>query len=417
MLVKDNKLQTYRYWDIQIPSDKVRISNDLITKCRNLILDSASLRLRSDVQTGGTLSGGLDSSTLTCLIDQNLVNDKYPVFTVQFPGYKNDESRFVNEVVSKSEHLQLFNYLPTHDELINDLPKIIWYQDEPFGDSSIFAHYLLMKVVKEKGVKVVLTGQGADEVFGGYLSYYRAFLGSLLLQGQILSLSNEIKTRARVTNESQFQLYTGAVYHALPLYLKNKLQTLCLDWQSDWISRDLRRSVSRNFHKEATIQCSYFDWYLYQAIYKWSLPHLLHYDDRNSMAYGIESRAPYLDYRLIELLFSTCDEAKISNGQTKTLLRSVSKGIVPNSITSRIEKIGFFTPMDDWLAKSGDFIYDNLNSNFAKQNSYFSSTKLLKLVQRLINGEQKFMSQVWRGLSLSVWHETIVKNHNNKGLI
>ena len=73
--------------------------------------------------------------------------------------------------------------------------------------------------------------------------------------------------------------------------------------------------------------------------------------------------------------------------------------------------------MDDWLAKSGDFIYDNLNSNFAKQNSYFSSTKLLKLVQRLINGEQKFMSQIWRGLSLSVWHETVVKNHNNKGLI
>jgi asparagine synthase (glutamine-hydrolysing) len=409
LIVKDGSLQMRCYWDIQIPPQKQPVTDALVTQCRDLLRNAARLRLRSDAAVGGTLSGGLDSSILACLIDQELISNTYHVFSAQFPGHPLDEGSYVDDVIAQAQHLRLHAITPSYQELIDDLPKLIWHQDEPFGDTSIYAHYRLMQLARQNGIKVILTGQGADEIFGGYWSYYRAFLGNLLIARRIRSLRQEIRDRAKITGEAPLALLKAAVYHALPPRLRTQIQSFVLCRQADWISSEFRRFGARHRFDPAPDGWSQFDWYLYESLRKWSIPHLLRHDDRNSMAFGVESRVPYLDYRLVQLLFSSTDDAKIAHGRTKVLLRCAGEDMIPASIAARNDKIGFYTPMAEWLDNARDFIGDMLSTDFARQNPYFSAQRLSCMLQGLSVGKCRSISPLWWGLSLCLWHEVMVK--------
>ena len=409
LFIKDGVLSINRYWEIEVLSETSPVTDDLTEQCREILLDATRLRLRSDVRVGGTLSGGIDSATLVCLIDQQLVNNTYHVFSAQFPGHQNDESKYVRDVMAKAKHLELHEITPSAQKLTEDLPRLMWHQDEPFGDTSIYAHYCLMKVAKQYGVKVVLTGQGADEVFGGYWSYYRAFLGHLLLKGQFSWLQREIKERAKITGEKPHSLWLAAIYHALPPSIRTQIRSKAIRREADWINPEFKRQTAQERFEAALPGWSRFNWYLYEAIRKWSIPHLVHHDDRNSMAFGIESRAPYLDYRLAHLLFSTADDAKIAHGRMKVLLKQVGKGIIPPSITARNDKIGFYTPMLQWLGDAREFILDVLNSDFARQTPYLRAPQLFRLAQEVFEGNTHKVSPLWWSVSLCLWHEVVVK--------
>jgi len=410
MTFKRGDLRMVRYWEIQPGQQKIQLNSDLVGRCRDLLLDAARLRLRSDVPVGGTISGGIDSATLTCLVDRFLATDTYNVFSAQFPSHEKDESAYVQDLMREGNHLRLHLVTPSHDELIDDLGRLMWHQDEPFGDTSIYAHYRLMRLANENGIKVILTGQGADEVFAGYWSYYRAYLGHLLATGQLKAMHAEMYRRTAITSEKSRSLLTSALYHASPPGLRSHLQTRALRRRSYWLAPTLARSERLDTFTTRRNGWSRFDWYLYESIQRWSVPHLLRHDDRNSMAFGVESRVPYLDYRLVELLFATADEAKISGGRMKTLLRLAGKGIIPASITSRNDKIGFFTPMADWLARSKAFVDDLLYSDFAQRNSYFDWRMVSKMPERLLAGDNSVASPMWWCLSLCLWHHVVVES-------
>jgi asparagine synthase (glutamine-hydrolysing) len=407
LIIKNGELRTCRYWDIDGAGPKRDVTGDLIAECRELLTDAARLRLRSDVPVGGTLSGGIDSATITALVDQRLATGVYHVFSVQFPGHQQDESRYVSELAAQSSHVRLHMLTPRSAELVQDLPRLIWHQEEPFGDTSVYAHYRLMQLARENGVKVLLTGQGADEVFCGYGSYYRAYLGHLLACARISTLIQEIRKRQQIAGENVPDLVRAAFYHAAPPWLRTRVQSAVLHHNSSWLRPEVANLVMRRRFWRRPKGWSRLDWYLYEALRKWSLPHILRHDDRNSMAFGIESRAPYLDFRLAELLFSTADEAKVANGRMKTLLRGIGTGLIPESITNRTDKIGFFTPLGDWLADAREFTFDLLNTEFAKTNPYFSAQTLSQMAAG--SPDSSLAGPLWWGLSLSLWYEVMVR--------
>lgn len=412
-IIKDGKLWMERFWEMPVFEKKRPVTQDLVEECRTLLLDATRLRLRSDVPVGGTLSGGIDSTTLTCLVDQRLSTQPYHVFSTQFAGHVNDESQYVSDVMAGARHLQLHLTLPTSQELMDTLTKLMWHQDEPFGDTSIFAHYCLMQLARAHGIKVVLTGQGADEIFSGYWSYYRAWLGQLLVEGRLALLQREIQVRRRITGETHASLYQAAIYHALPAQLRTQIQSARLYRQANWLNPEFKQSVRRERFDPAPTGWSRFDWYLYESLTKWSVPHLVHHDDRNSMAFGVESRAPFLDYRLVQFLFSTADGAKHADGRMKVLLRRAGEGIIPPSVTSRNDKIGFYTPMAQWLTGAREFAYDLLGTDFARKNPYFSTDSFVPMVEDVLAGNARHASQVWWGLSLCLWHEVMIKQNQS----
>jgi asparagine synthase (glutamine-hydrolysing) len=409
LILKNGLVTDHRYWEIQAAREVLPVTEELTEQCRELILDAARLRLRSDVPVGGTLSGGIDSTVLTCLIDQRLVNQTYHVFSAQFRGHQQDESRYVNDVMARAKYLELHEITPSSQQLIDDLSELMWHQEEPFGDTSIYAHFCLMRLARQHGVKVILTGQGADEVFGGYWSYYRAFLGHLLVTGQLGGLQREVRERAKITGEKLFNLGLAAAYHALPSSLRTQVQSLILYQGASWINPELKRQITRQRFDTIPAGWSRFNWYLYESIRKWSIPHLVHHDDRNSMAFSIESRAPYLDYRLAQLLFSTADDAKIANGRMKVLLRRASEGIVPETVTARNDKIGFYTPMSRWLSEAREFVWGALNTDFARNNPYFHTSQLQRMAEEVFEGNSRWASPLWWALSLSLWYDVVVK--------
>jgi asparagine synthase (glutamine-hydrolysing) len=416
LILKDGALRAYQYWQLQPSPEPLPITEELDERCRELILDAARLRLRSDVPVGGTLSGGIDSATLTCLIDQRLADQTYHVFSAQFHGHQHDESQYVRDVMAQARHLELHETTPSARQLLDELPQLFWHQEEPFGDTSIYAHYCLMRLTRQQGVKVILTGQGADEVFGGYGSYYRAFLGHLLRKGRIGGLRREIRARSSISGEKPLSLQLASIYHALPSSLRTHVQSLALYQRSDWINPDFKRRITRQRFDAVPPGWSRFNWYLAEAISKWSIPHLVHHDDRNSMAFSIESRAPYLDYRLAQLLFSTADEAKISNGRMKVLLRRASQGIIPQSITARNDKIGFYTPMSQWLSEAREFIWETFDTNFARENPYLHAPQVTRMAQEVLQGNFRWASPLWWSLSLCLWHEVVVKGKEQPAL-
>jgi asparagine synthase (glutamine-hydrolysing) len=399
-------VQTREYWRLEPTEEKRPFDARLIEQCRDLLLDATRVRLRSDVPVGGTLSGGIDSATLTCLVDQFCGLPNYPVFTVQFPGHAQDESRYVRDVVAESRALQLHTLTPSADDLLGDLQRVLWHQDEPFADTSIFAHYRIMQLVRDEGVKVVLTGQGADEIFAGYASYYSAYLGHLAATAQVGTLGREIRARSRSTGESAAGLLRSALYHATPAGIRSRVHARVAGRTAPWLKPGA--STPPRFVAPPD-GWSGFDWYLHESLRKWAIPHLLRQDDRNSMAFSIESRAPFMDYRLVELLFSTEDGAKVGGGESKRLLRAAGMGVVPASVSARRDKIGFYTPMTDWLRDSRDLVQDVLSSDFASSNPFFDAAPLRSAADAMFRGDRRHVHAVWMAFCLTLWHHTVVE--------
>jgi asparagine synthase (glutamine-hydrolysing) len=409
LTVSDGVLRQERYWDVDASARKRPMTPQLVEECRELLVDAVRLHTRSDVPVGVTLSGGIDSATLTCLLDREVLRSDFHAFSALFPGGRADESRYARDVAASSGHIKLHVDTPTSEELIRDLPRLLWSQDEPFGDTSIYAHYRLMRMASGAGVKVILTGQGADEVFAGYGSYFHAYLGQLLASAQLGKLWREIGSRARLLGTSRRALAAAAVYHTLPSRLRTRVQTQTLFRRASWVRPGVKRAATRERFDPPGRGWTRFDWYLYESMYKWSIPHLVHHDDRNSMAFSVESRVPYLDYRLVNFLFATEDEAKIEDGRLKTLLREAGRGIIPASVTERTDKIGFYTPMDSWLSNSRGLILDAINTDFMRNNPYLEPGEFQRVAVAFLEGRGEYASPVWWGVCFSLWHEHVVK--------
>ncbi|HET6253847.1 MAG TPA: asparagine synthase (glutamine-hydrolyzing) [Puia sp.] len=332
------KKEIHRYWEPLASNGKSEAGKKesaVREEFDALLSASIQRRLRSDVAVGASLSGGLDSSAIVARTLRILDRPDPPnpfttfsaffpftTFSAVFPGFEKDETRFIRQV---TRHLNLTNYpiTPTADDLIRDLARLAAQQEEPFQSSSIYAQYRVYSLAARHGVKVLLDGQGADELLAGYPKYFtwywRERYGSNRLIAWLPNKAAAFRRRDRIAQQhanrdlsNDFIRESGISYYHLPPF--NRLNDV-----------------------------------LYYNALTNGLEELLRYADRNSMAHGVEIRLPFLDHRLAEFLFSLPARFKIREGWTKWLLRITTGTALPPEIVWRKDKIGYEPPQYQWM--------------------------------------------------------------------
>lgn len=387
-------------------------ANNYSQELKEYIYNAVKLRLRSDVPIGSCLSGGLDSSSIVCLISEISKKDVMPqlgfkqnVFTAAYLDKDVDESKYAEIVVEKSGAQWHLTY-PTEDGLIEDLNDIIYYQEIPFGSTSIYAQYKVMQLAKEKGIKVLLDGQGGDELFTGYYSYYPVFFKEILYNVDIKRLLKEwsnlenspITKRYLLSELMKHLLVDRLIPDAFLSTLYYKTQNRAKYFNRDFINKfkDRLRFYIQKLPKRLNEQ-------LYLYITGKNLKALLRYEDRNSMRFSIEARTPFADdIQLIEYVFNIPSSYKIYNGWSKYLLRESMKGILPEEIRLRKDKVGFATPEKKWLWKNKDLFLKILIDNKKLLADYIN---LNLVIEDFNNGKifkEKFL--IWRIINFTIWY-------------
>ena len=346
-----------------------------------ILESSIKLRLRSDVKLGTCLSGGLDSSLITALAsreNQKTRNIPLLAYTASSSDAQNDESHFAKEVVDEFGCDWIVSK-PTESDFIESLDEIIKVQEEPFRSPSIVMQHKIMSESKKLGCIVLLDGQGGDELFLGYERYYIPYLRCLGLLNRVIEFVNIIK----------FSKLSTSKLWALYIYISNSLiRKKVLSSRVNFIKKSHLKDVSWEYLKE--LSSANINIIQELEINKFTLPALLRYEDKNSMHCSIETRLPFLDFRLVECALALKIEHKINKGWTKYILREIADDILPPNIAWRRRKYGFEFP-GDWL----------------KDESFFlSEIKKSKMINELCEGELSLINDknlVWRMYNLSRW--------------
>lgn len=344
------------YYQPKLRIDHAISYQDAADEFRNLLTDSVRLRLRSDVPVGSCLSGGLDSSSIVCIM-HNLLAQKgqsggQHTFSSHFEEKEANELEYMQEVIGAVSVEPHFIY-PTPNDLMQDLKRLIWHQEEPFGSTSIFAQWSVFKLVHENGIKVMLDGQGADEMLAGYIPLSFYYFKELHEKRAYARLMWETSWHARRHGKPLLSLLPNAVASWLQRFPLRK-RTNDGSPTINWIAPDLEKQFREQSYYLDNQQIKPFGPFehlnntLYQLTFINNIPQLLKYEDRNSMAFSVESRVPFLDYRLVEFAFSLPSHFKIRNGFTKRILRDSMAGVLPEKIRWRTSKLGFATPEQKW---------------------------------------------------------------------
>ncbi len=339
-------------------------------KFKEQFLDSVRLRLRADVTVGSCLSGGLDSSAIVCAVsklrEKNNLMEKQMTISSCFKESeekKYDEQEFIDSVIRETQ-VNSHKIFFSHKELWEDIDKIIWHMDEPFTTMSICAQWAVFKAAKEKGLKVMLDGQGADEQLAGYSSFYSPAFAELWKKKKFIKLWFEVKwfNKHRAKSEDlSAEIYLLSAIQNLNLTEKIIWKKKINAFAIQYLNRSMKTEIESNrgvypfsnydVEPLKLYASDNFEQFTLDMIYV-NLRSLLHFEDRNSMAHSIESRVPFLDYRLVETIFSMPSHYKLRNGVTKAVMRRGLKGILTEKVRRRNSKLGFATPEDIWMKKN-----------------------------------------------------------------
>jgi asparagine synthase (glutamine-hydrolysing) len=387
VVTKDGAQPPFQYWDVKVNreiQDNVPDA-EVASMLRSLLHDATSIHLRSDVAVGTCLSGGIDSSALTAIIN-GLIREEAPAsvgarqktFSVVFSDKRFDESRFIDEIVAVTG-VDAYRTEPSPENIWNDIDRLVYMQDEPFGSLSIYAQYCVMQLASER-VKVVLDGQGADELMAGYLAYQGSFIGGLIRSLHALTCLKEIVGSIRY--------HRGFFRSAGEQLFVRKDRRGLLKFTAPRIDRYRGR----------------LDDVLYRELTSTNLPALLHYEDRNSMAFSIESRVPYLDVRFVEYAASLPLNQKIRKGITKIALRNAIKGIIPESIRCRMDKMGFVTPEEIWMKGAlCPYVLELLNSEDFQKRSFWDADAVVRNYLSFLDGKYAYSPEIWRIVCTELW--------------
>lgn len=312
-------------------------------KIQEILVSAVKLRMRSDVPVGSCLSGGLDSSILIgILFSHAAAAEGYPTFTASFPEHRIDETGYI-DMLNKKYPFNNIRTFPTAMQAYEKLRDFVYANDEPTTSYSFFSQYEVMKLAKENGVTVLLDGQGGDECFAGYQYFHGFNFYGLFRNKKWMRLGNELlKSIIRKQDKSAYQTF---MFQALPdslrkIVLLRTIPYMKPDFFYEYIETSL---IYNNFFNADDLNQSLVRHFQYK------LEHLLRMEDRNSMAFSIEARLPYLDYRLIEYVLSISGDLKIKNGETKYLQKISLGEYTTQEILNRKDKIGFGTPGEEWM--------------------------------------------------------------------
>jgi asparagine synthase (glutamine-hydrolysing) len=394
--LRDGNITVRPYWRPQrvtVPQNY----DDAAEELRGLLADSIRLRLRSDVPVGTSLSGGIDSSAIVALSASIAGDHTRHAFTARFPGFERDEWSYAEAVARAAGVAQHHGVQPTGDELLEDLEDVVRCQGEPFGSASIYAQWRVMRAAREEGITVLLDGQGADELFGGYPS---AIGWAVRSQGTKAIMRGLLSGKERGT----VFLATGNRV-GLPMPLVSVYRRL---HTTPYASADVRDAVAR-LPRLATSDGGFrtpLARELIRQTFHTSLPDLLRYADRNSMTHSREVRLPFLDRRVAEFALSLPAEFLYRDGATKAILRHAVRGVVPGEVLARTDKIGYEPPQAHWFAKPSFLarISDVLLDPQARARGIYDPAGI---ETDLRAGRWRDPNGIWRALNLELW----LRNH------
>ncbi|MBK7212894.1 MAG: asparagine synthase (glutamine-hydrolyzing) [Bacteroidales bacterium] len=414
----DFEITERKYWEPNFKLDRYHTEEYFIVELRKILEETISQQLRSDVPLGTYLSGGLDSSLVT-ILSSKFLDNKIQAFSGAFrEGPEFNELEYAR-VAAKAANADLHEIYPTEDEFIDLLPKLIYHLDEPVAGPGLFPQYIVSRHAA-KHVKVVLGGQGGDEIFGGYARYLVAYLEQAL-KGAIFESNEEgehiVSLKSMIANLPSLRQYTpmlksfwkeGAFEPMDKRYyhLINRMSSLDGLFQQDFINQRDDKAIFGKFsgyfnHSDTK---SYFNKMTHFDMFG-SLPGLLQVEDRVSMAVSIESRVPLLDRRIVDLISVMPAGMKFKGGEMKYLLKRAIHDLIPEPIMNRKDKMGFPVPLHIWSQnKAKPFINDILLSKKARERNIINT----QFVEKLINSEQPFSRGLWGLLSLELWFNQFI---------
>lgn len=402
--------ELHRYVDLE-PQAPLDLSfEEAASGLRERFLESVRLHLRSDVPVGTALSGGIDSSSIIAAMRH-----------VEGPGLSLHAFSYVAEdpVLSEERWIDLAGQAagavvhkvrPRAEELIADLDDLLDAQGEPFGSTSIYAQYRVFRLAREAGIKVMLDGQGADELLAGYDPFVAARLASLLRQGQL----GAAVRLARAAQQTRGLRLPPLLARAFGLLVPGALegparglvgQELAPPWlNEDWFAARGVHTLplgQRRGHELLRAR-------LVDSLLETSLPMLLRYEDRNSMHFSIESRVPFLTVELARFALALPEEYLVARDATsKSVFRAAMRGIVPDPILDRRDKIGFATPERRWLGTLQPWVEAVLEGEAARATPALRWPVLRAEWERIVSGKRRFDFRVWRWINLIHWSQRL----------
>lgn len=384
--LKTNNFEIKRYYDVKKEEMKLD-ENSSIERYKAKLTDAITLRLRSDVKVGTCLSGGLDSSSIAAIasdIYNTKANDRFAAIHAKSSQKSSDESLFANEVADNC-NLDLNIIEPTQNEFINSIDEVVYTQEEPFGGPSVFMQYFVMKKSKEIGCTVLLDGQGGDETLVGYERYYPAYLMSLGFFDFIKGFFNSSEN-SKLTKK---ELLAYFVY-----FTKSKIRIKRLKNKNKFIKKEYFDLASFDvLEKNAKSYLNLFELQR-EEIFHTQMPHLLRYEDRNSMRHSIETRLPFIDFRVVETALSIDNKYKIKDGWTKYILRKIVDKILPKNIVWRKNKFGFEAPVKSWIDAIDSKIIETINKSI-----------ILDEILNAIDFKKLDLTQKWKLFNIAKWEE------------
>lgn len=407
------------YWDTNYHIDNYHTEDYFIDRVRATLEDSVRLQIRSDVPLGGYLSGGIDSSLVCSLASQHL-ETPLPMFHGRFSeGEAYDESLYAKAVAQHSNGLYL-ETVPTAEDFVTSFPDLIYALDEPLAGPGLFPQYAVSKLARQH-VKVVLGGQGGDEIFGGYARYLVGYLEQAL-KGAIFETREEgnhlVTLESIIPQLPLLKQYRPLLSHFMSKGLFDDMDAryFHLIDRSQGMNTLLHPEAIQNFDRAVLFESfqkvfnhpdteSYINKMTHFDL-KTLLPALLQIEDRVSMAVSLESRVPFLDTRMVDLVTTMPPPLKFQAGRTKHILKKSIRNVLPNLILDRKDKMGFPVPLTEWM-KGGvvrDFVGDTLLSTRSMQRGVFKEDSLRNMMSNQGVGAR----QLWGALSLELWYQRFI---------
>lgn len=397
------------WWQPSISLDDSWSFDAASERLREMFLENVRQHMRSDVPLGAALSGGIDSSAIVCAMRH--LDPKADLHTFSYiarDSLVSEESwiDLINNHVQASSH----KVVVSADELAADLNDLINTQGEPFGSTSIYAQYRVFRLARENGITVTLEGQGADEVMGGYNGYPGQRLRSLLEQGEIRQAFSFLNGWAEWPGRSRLEGLKRLVGEYSEGRLHDMLRSLNgMNSTPDWLRPEPLRDHGVHLGFPAVTHIDRQTGRrmmaaLADTLSQRGLLGLLRHGDRNSMRFSVESRVPFLTTDMADFMLSLPEEFLVSpKGETKHLLRSALRGIVPDVVLDRRDKIGFATPEQQWLMGMADTIRGWLAEDLGLP--FLDQGKLLEHFEQVVSGQRPYSWQVWRWVNFAQWYK------------
>ncbi|MEX2014247.1 MAG: asparagine synthase (glutamine-hydrolyzing) [Parcubacteria group bacterium] len=388
-----------KYWQFAFKPDDSLDEEATRQKILETMKDSVSHHMIADVPVGSFLSGGIDSSIIATLMQKIRGKEKIKTFTVGFESLSESKEALETSEALESDHHEI---TVSASEYFKNLPKAIWHFDEPVADPSALGLYFLAREAA-KHVKVVLSGEGSDELFGGYNIYLEPFArrkiawlpASLLYFITSLPFEFKGKNYARRASQKFEERYIGNA----SVFDKEEARKLWKASVPASLSLENLYREARNLSESAKMQ--------YIDIHTWLVGDILAKADKMTMAHSLELRVPFLDSSVATLASELPDSFKWRGGVTKYLLREAFKKVLPESVRLR-KKLGFPTPLRDWLTRDRAGVYDTILENpYIK--AHMNTGYIQKLIDDHLSKSKDNARKIYLLLALAIWHNVFIE--------